>query len=136
MMTVGLVVGKSKPGRGLPPTLSFKDVHHPCWGGGCTELGSASAWAATRSFPQRSREKGARRPRRWQLPRVWLPGLSGSGAASGATSYHWGGARLPVHRSGVGRAVRGPATSRSSLRCRLHRGSHNTSYAARAVLVF
>jgi hypothetical protein len=34
----------------------------------------------------------------------------------------WGGARLPVRRSGVGRAVCGPATSRSSLRCRLHRG--------------
>jgi hypothetical protein len=52
MMTAGLVVGKSEPGRGLPPTLSFKDVHHPCWGGGCTELGPASAWAAARSFPQ------------------------------------------------------------------------------------
>jgi hypothetical protein len=50
------------------------------------------------------------------------PGLSGSGAASGATSYRWGGARLPVRRSGVDRAVRGPATSRSSLRRRLHRG--------------
>jgi hypothetical protein len=39
-MTTSLVVGRSKPGRGLPPTLSFKDVHHPCWGGGCAELGS------------------------------------------------------------------------------------------------
>jgi hypothetical protein len=29
---------------------------------------------------------------------------------------------LPVHRMGVGRAVRGPAMSRSSLRRRLHRG--------------
>jgi hypothetical protein len=37
MMTVGLVVGKSEPGRGLPPALSFKDVHHPCWGGGRAE---------------------------------------------------------------------------------------------------
>jgi hypothetical protein len=64
------------------------------------------------------------------------PGLSGSGAASGATSYHWGRARSSVRRSGVGRAVRGPATSRSSLRRRLHRGSHNMSYAARAALVF
>jgi hypothetical protein len=32
-------------------------------------------------------EKGVRRPWRCQLPRVWLPGLSGSGAASGAASY-------------------------------------------------
>jgi hypothetical protein len=77
---------------------------------------------ATRFFLRHSGEKGARRPRRWQLPRVWLPCLSGSGAAFGATSNRWGGARLPVRRSGVGRAVRGPATSRSSLRCRLHRG--------------
>jgi hypothetical protein len=26
MMTAGLVVGKSEPGRGLPPVLGFKDV--------------------------------------------------------------------------------------------------------------
>jgi hypothetical protein len=50
------------------------------------------------------------------------PGLSGSGAASGAASYCWSGAWLPVHRTGVGCAVRGPATPRSSLRRRLHRG--------------
>jgi hypothetical protein len=66
------------------------------------------------------------------LPRVWLPGLSGSGAASGATSHRWGEAWLPVRHMGVGCAVCGPATSRPSLRHRLH----NTSYAVRAVLVF
>jgi hypothetical protein len=33
-MTTTLVVGRSKSGCGLPPALSFKDVHHPCWGGG------------------------------------------------------------------------------------------------------
>jgi hypothetical protein len=33
------------------------------------------------------RGKGVRRSWRWQLPRVWLSGLSGSGAASGATSH-------------------------------------------------
>jgi hypothetical protein len=38
-MTTSLVVGRSKPGCGLPPALNFKDVHHPCWGGGCAELG-------------------------------------------------------------------------------------------------
>jgi hypothetical protein len=38
-MTTNLVVGRSKPGCGLPPVLGFKDVHHPCWGGGCAELG-------------------------------------------------------------------------------------------------
>jgi hypothetical protein len=121
-MTVGLVVGKSESGRGLSLALSFKDVHHPCWGGGRAELGPASAWAAARSFPQCSGGKGVRRPWRCQLSRVWFPGLSGSGAASGAASYRWGGAWLPVRRTGVGHAVRGPATPRSFLRRRLHRG--------------
>jgi hypothetical protein len=31
--------------------------------------------------------KGVRRSWRWQLPRVWLSGLSGFGAASGVASY-------------------------------------------------
>jgi hypothetical protein len=31
------MVGRSKPGCGLCPTLSFKDLHHPCWGGGRAE---------------------------------------------------------------------------------------------------
>jgi hypothetical protein len=53
---------------------------------------------------------------------VWLPGLSGSSAASGATSYRWGRAWLPVRRTDVGHAARGPAMSRSSLRRRLYRG--------------
>jgi hypothetical protein len=47
-------VGRSKPGCDLCPSLSFKDVHHQCWGGECTELGSVSARAAARSVPQRS----------------------------------------------------------------------------------
>jgi hypothetical protein len=39
MMTVGLVVGRSKPGCGLCPAVSFKDVHHPRCGGGRAESG-------------------------------------------------------------------------------------------------
>jgi hypothetical protein len=31
------MVGRSKPGCGLCPALSFKDLHHPCWGGGRAE---------------------------------------------------------------------------------------------------
>jgi hypothetical protein len=50
-MTTSLVVGRSKPGCGLYPALSFKDVHHPGWGGGCTELGPASAWAGDPLLP-------------------------------------------------------------------------------------
>jgi hypothetical protein len=52
-VTTSSWVGRSKPGCGLCPSLSFKDVHHQCWGGECAELGSVSARAAARSFPQR-----------------------------------------------------------------------------------
>jgi hypothetical protein len=51
MMTTSLVVGRSKPGCSLCPALSFKDVHHPGWGGGRTELGSAPAWAGDPLLP-------------------------------------------------------------------------------------
>jgi hypothetical protein len=37
MVTTSFWVGKSKPGCDLGPTLSFKDVHHPRWGGGHAE---------------------------------------------------------------------------------------------------
>jgi hypothetical protein len=112
-----------------PPALSFKDVHHPCWGGGQVEWElRLPCGLAVRFFLQHSGEKGVRRlcgggklrirgaGRLWcrQLPYVWLPGLGGSGAASGAASYRWGEAWLPVHRTGDGRAVRGLATSTTS----------------------
>jgi hypothetical protein len=32
-VTTSSMVGRSKPGCGLSPALSFKDLHHPCWGG-------------------------------------------------------------------------------------------------------
>jgi hypothetical protein len=37
MVTTSPWVGRSKPGCDLGPTLSFKDVHHPRWGGGRAE---------------------------------------------------------------------------------------------------
>jgi hypothetical protein len=52
MVTTSSMVGRSKPGCGLCPSLSFKDFHHQCWGGECAELGPVSARAAARSFPQ------------------------------------------------------------------------------------
>ena len=36
-VTTSSWVGRSKPGCDLGPTLSFKDVHHPRWGGGRAE---------------------------------------------------------------------------------------------------
>jgi hypothetical protein len=128
-MNTSLVVERSEPGYGLPPALSFKDVHHPRWGGGRAEWElRLLRGLAVRFFLQHSGEKGVHRlcgggelrirgaGRLWrrQLPRVWLPGLGGSGAASGASSYRWGGAWLPIHRTGDGGVVHGLATSTAS----------------------
>jgi hypothetical protein len=49
-----LMVGRSKPGCGLCPALSFKDLHHPCWGGGRAEPGPAFAWAGVPLLPPAS----------------------------------------------------------------------------------
>jgi hypothetical protein len=50
-VTTSSWVGRSKLGYDLCPSLSFKDVHHQCWGGECAELGSVSTRTAARSFP-------------------------------------------------------------------------------------
>jgi hypothetical protein len=52
--------------------------------------------------------------KRRQLPRAWLPGSDGSGAASDAASFRLVGARPSVHRTGDGRAVGGSTTSTAS----------------------
>jgi hypothetical protein len=63
MVTISFVVGKRRPGCGPPPALSFKDVHHPCWGGGWAELGLYLPYGpASRFFLQHSREKGILQP--------------------------------------------------------------------------
>jgi hypothetical protein len=51
MMTTSSMVGRSKPGCGLCPALSFKDLHHSCWGGGRGELGPTSAWVGDSLLP-------------------------------------------------------------------------------------
>jgi hypothetical protein len=58
-MTTSLMVERSELGCGLPPVLSFKDVHHPRWGGGRAELGSRlSHGLVAHFFLQHSGEKG------------------------------------------------------------------------------
>jgi hypothetical protein len=37
-VTTSSMVGRSEPGYDLGPALSFKDLHHPGWGGGRAEL--------------------------------------------------------------------------------------------------
>jgi hypothetical protein len=96
-------VGRSKPGCDLGPALSFKDVHHPRWGGGRAE----PELYLPRGFVgqpllQHSRERALTGPTRGadfdnaglvdggrrQLQRVGLAGL-----APGAPSCRKGGCR-------------------------------------------
>jgi hypothetical protein len=122
-MTTSLVVGRSKLGCGLCPTLGFKDLHHPGWGGGRGESGPTSAWAGDPLLPPAF--GGGRHPP--ALRRRRPPAMRGK-----ANCCFLDKVQLSVLHPGDGRAARGLATSRSSLRRRLH----NTPYAARAVLVF
>jgi hypothetical protein len=124
-VTTSSMVGRSEPGCGLCPSLSFKDVHHPGWGGGRTE----PELYLPRGFvghllPQHSGERaltglaggsdfdnaGLVGDEHRQLQRV---GLAGSGSAPGAPSCRESGCRAA--RTG---------------------GPPKTSRAARAAFVF
>jgi hypothetical protein len=137
-MTTSSVVGRSKPGCSLRPALSFKDLHHPCCGGGRAEPGFYLPHGpAGRLFLQHSRERaliglaeganfdsaGPVGRKRRQLQRAWLAGSAGSVAASDATSCRLIRAWLSVHRTGDCCAVRTG-------------GSSKTSYAVWAAFVF
>jgi hypothetical protein len=50
-MITSLVVGRSMPVCGLCPALSFKDVHHPGWGGGASSWVLPPAWAGDPLLP-------------------------------------------------------------------------------------
>jgi hypothetical protein len=125
-MTTSLVVGRSKLGCGLPLALSFKDVHHPCWGGGCAEVGphlrvgsgpllpSVFGGEGCSLFMRRKRTSGTRG---WLTAGVACHRVSDAlvWMASALPSAAWVGARLPIHRTGDGRAVCRSATSTASL---------------------
>jgi hypothetical protein len=118
-----------------PPTLSFKDVHHPRWGGRRVELGPYPPYGlVTRFFLQHSEGKGVHQSYnpaggaclhgagRLQAIscNVSSPlGLDGSGAASCRLVGAW----LPIHRMGDSRAVHGFATSMASPARRAHWGA-------------
>jgi hypothetical protein len=102
----------------LPPAFGEKGVRQPCEGG---EL----------------RVHRADRLRHCQLPRVWLLGLSGFGAASGAASYRLDGAWLSIHHTGDGRAVRGSTTPTASPASPVAPGgSYKMSYVVGAATMF
>jgi hypothetical protein len=94
-------MGRSKPGYDLGPALSFKDVHHPRWGGGRAEPELyLSRGFVGQPLLQHSRERALTGPARGvdfdnvglvdggrhQLQRVGLVGL-----APGAPSHRKGG---------------------------------------------
>jgi hypothetical protein len=136
-MTTSLAVGRSKPGCSFPPSLSFKDVHHPRWGGGRAKSGPCPPRGlATRFFLQHSEEKGVCQPCGGGGPRLrgagWLravnctvPGPLGWTASAPPPTLPpaaLAGAWLSVHRTGDGCAVCGSDTSTPSPARRPHWG--------------
>jgi hypothetical protein len=102
-VTTSLLVGRSKPGCSLCPALSFKDLHHPCWGGGRAEPELYLPHWFVGHLLQHSGERALTCPaegadfdnagpsdrKRRQLQQAWFAGSAGSGTASGATSHRW-----------------------------------------------
>jgi hypothetical protein len=116
-------VGRSKPGCDLGPALSFKDVHHPRWGGGRAEL----ELYLPRGFVgqpllQHSRERAL------------------TGPASGADFDNAGlvdGGRRQLQRVGLaGLAPGAPSCRKGGCRTVRTGGPPKTSRAARAAFVF
>jgi hypothetical protein len=116
-------VGRSKPGCDLGPALSFKDVHHPGWGGGRAE----SELYLPRGFVgqpllQHSRERALTGPARGR-------GLRQRGAGrrrASSASARW------ARRLGS----RCPLPSQGRLSRRAHGRTAKTSRAGRAAFVF
>jgi hypothetical protein len=150
-MTTSLVVGRSKPGCGLPPALSFKDVHHPCWGGGCAELGPhlrvGSGPLLPSVFEGEGRSPALRRRR--TLGARGQPFVAPSAAACLAPWPGWLWCRLRCCLLPLGWSMAGrPPYGRRSCRPRvghIHgfsraagrtRGLYKTSYAAGAATAF
>jgi hypothetical protein len=107
-VTTSSMVGRSEPGCDLGPALSFKDLHHPGWGGGRAEPelylprgfvdhllprysreSALTSLAGGSDFDNAGLIGGERR----QLQRVGLAGSAGSGSAPGAPSRRESGCR-------------------------------------------
>jgi hypothetical protein len=101
MVTTSPWVGRSKPGCDLGPTLSFKDVHHPRWGGGRAEpeLYLLRGFAG-RPLLRRSRERALAVP-------AGGPDFDNAGLVDG-------GRRHPLHVELVGLAPGGPSCRKAA----------------------
>jgi hypothetical protein len=139
------MVGRSKPGCGLCPALSFKDLHHPCWGGGRAEpelylphgsVGHLLLQPSGERAPIGLAEgadfdnAGLVGRERRQLQRVGLAGSAGSGSASGAPSRR----RAECGYLAAVRAAVAPHVPGNRPRCRALLGRRSCSWAVLSVL--
>jgi hypothetical protein len=128
-MTTSLVVERSEPSCGLPPSSASRifiihagEEGEPSWGSAFhVDLWPASSFSirGRRAFTSLAEEvnfryAGPANCGCHRLPRARFPGLDGLGAATDAASYRLVGAWLSVHHTGDGRAVRRSATSTAS----------------------
>jgi hypothetical protein len=145
------VVGRSKSGCDLPPILSFKDVHHPYWGGRGAESGPCPPHGlVTRFFLQHLEEKGVHQPCGGGEPRLrgagWLQVVSCS--VSDPLGWMalvsppmlppvvWPGRGYPSTARAMVAPCTGPPHPRLLLPASRTGGSYKTPYAAGAAIVF
>jgi hypothetical protein len=116
-------MGRSKPGYDLGPALSFKDVHHPCWGGGRAkpELYLPRGFVG-QPLLQHSRERALTGPTR--------------GADFDNAGLVDGGRRQLQHVGLAGLAPGAPSRRKGGCRAVCTGGPPKTSRAARAAFVF
>jgi hypothetical protein len=79
--------GEKRAGLRPLPLPQLQGCSSSVLGRGVHRVGARLRVGSGPLLPSVIRGKGVRRPWRWQLPRVWLSGLSGFGAVSGATSH-------------------------------------------------
>jgi hypothetical protein len=123
MVTTSPWVGRSKPGYDLGPTHSFKDVHHPRWGGGRAELELyLPCGFVGQPLLQRSRERALTGPAR--------------GADFDNAGLVDGGRRQPQRVGLAGLAPSAPSCREGGCRVARKGGPPKTPRAARAAFVF
>jgi hypothetical protein len=115
--------GEKQAGLRPLPCPQLQGSSSPVLGGGQGELGPTSVWAGDPLLPPALGGEGHPPALRRRRP----PAMRGK-----ANCCFLDRVQLSVLHPGDGRAARGPAMSRSSLR----RWLHNTSYTVREVLVF
>jgi hypothetical protein len=79
--------GEKRAGLRPLPLPQLQGCSSSVLGRGVRRVGACLRTGSGPLLPSVIGGKGVRRPWRWQLPRVWLSGLSGFGAASDAISH-------------------------------------------------